>query len=160
MSADMAAESFSPAHCRHFRTIKHFHGIPWRSDGGSEGGRDEGKRKKNQWSRNGKRDVRQKRKEDRPWEENYSTTAVVGKLNYHCDSPADETTALRTRTRNKTRVEEISWQHGESWAHHKGRHDCNTDKTENRSKMREKNNISCKRDETLVNEKSRCSVRV
>lgn len=48
MSADMAAESFSPAHCRHFRTIKHFHGIPWRRDGGSEGGRDEGKRKKNQ----------------------------------------------------------------------------------------------------------------
>lgn len=28
ISADMSAESFSPAHCRHFTTIKHFHGIP------------------------------------------------------------------------------------------------------------------------------------
>lgn len=52
MSADMAAESFSLAHCRHFRTIKHFHGIPWRRDGwrwrkrGGEEGRDEGKEEK------------------------------------------------------------------------------------------------------------------
>lgn len=49
ISADMAAESLSPARCRHFRTIKHFHGIPWRSNGwrwcsrGREERRDEGK---------------------------------------------------------------------------------------------------------------------
>lgn len=40
VSADMAAESFSPAHCRHFKTIKHFDGIPWRRN--SWGERDSG----------------------------------------------------------------------------------------------------------------------
>lgn len=33
MSADKSAESFSPAHRGNLRTIKHFHGIPFRRDG-------------------------------------------------------------------------------------------------------------------------------
>lgn len=44
MSADMAAESLSSAHYRHFRTLKHFHGIPggeMDSNGAREGVRKE-----------------------------------------------------------------------------------------------------------------------
>lgn len=44
-SADMAAESFSPAHCEDFRTIKDFHGIPGGETDGEE--REENKPNRN-----------------------------------------------------------------------------------------------------------------